>query len=181
MNDVSEMDEETFASQLTVKVISDKHPTTDALFDACLSAGLSYYDVEYGILSKKSKYYEDNNVISCGVTFPTFYNFRGGYYKNVMPTNKDTIDKILLNNSNLADKKFNTISMSFDNYLILVDFLDSLNAKPTYSVSSKYYEKYASQFELNDILEEKIITPDNLPTDAEEEIKKMIHQLIQLL
>ena len=98
-----------------------------------------------------------------------------------MPTNKDTIDKILLNDSNLDGKRFNTISMSFDNYLILVDFLDSLNAKPTYSISSKYYEKYASQFQLNDILEEKVTTTENLPTDAENEISKMIFQLIEIL
>ena len=180
MNDVSEMDEETFVSNLSIKIIADNHTVTDAFFEASINAGLSYYDVEYGFNNRYSKYKSDKNIITCGKKFPRFINFRGAYYKNVIPVNKEIIDSVLANKSDL-EKEFDTISMSFENYLIVVDYLSGLNAKPVYGVKSKYYQKYEGQFQLNDILEEKVTTTENLPTDAEGEIYEMIEQLIQLL
>jgi len=177
MEDVSEMSEEEFVSKLSVQIVSEKNMITDYFAMSFESIGYNSYDYE---TTRPSKVFPFARMVvndNLDAGYVGLY-----YYNNFIPVNKEQITSITNKNSGKLRGMFNKISnVPFEQLLMSIEFLDSQNAKPTLGVSSKYYEKYSSLYMLDDNLEEKITTTENLPTNAENEISKMIDQLIQIL
>jgi hypothetical protein len=176
MEDVSEMSEEEFISKLKVEIVSREYVFTDYLA-RCLEAK-NHKDYRYE--AERIRPFANSSVFSstnfnCGKAAL-------GLYKNVIPTNKEQIIEITRSNNGDLKGAFNKISnINFEQLLDCIDLMTTLGGKPTFGVHHKYYEKYANEYMFEDNLEEKLITTDNLPTDAENEIYKMTEQLIQLL
>jgi hypothetical protein len=177
MEDVSEMLEEEFISKLSVEMVSERNMITDYFAMSLESTGYNDYQYE---TTRPSRAFPNAQVVmndNLDAGYVGLY-----YYINFIPVNKEQITSITNVNGGRLRGSFNKIkNVPFENFLNSIEFLDSQNAKPTLGVSSKYYEKYSSLYMLDDNLEEKITTTENLPTDAENEISKMIFQLIEIL
>jgi hypothetical protein len=175
MEDVSEMSEEEFISKLTVEVVSEKNAITDvfALVLEVLDLDNIYY------VRKASKVF-DQAIVITKTNFSISY-ISAKYFDSVIPVNKTQIREKLNPNGDISDNYNIVKDISFEDFLRVIEYLDSMNAKPTLGVSNKYYEKYANLYMLDDNFEQKIIAPDNLPTNAEDEISKMIEELLNLI
>jgi hypothetical protein len=169
--------EEEFISKLSVEMVSERNMITDYFAMSLESTGYNDYQYE---TTRPSRAFPNAQVVmndNLDAGYVGLY-----YYINFIPVNKEQITSITNVNGGRLRGSFNKIkNVPFENFLNSIEFLDSQNAKPTLGVSSKYYEKYSSLYMLDDNLEEKITTTENLPTDAENEISKMIFQLIEIL
>lgn len=176
MEDVSEMSEEEFISHLSVQIVSEETKFTD-VFAFCLNQ--ISIDYNYAVRTR-SRNFPSAPVVQ-------YENFTqrsilAHLYKFIIPVNVSQIREYAINNKSSFNGPVSRVSdISFEGFSRCVEYMEQINAKATLGVMNSFYNKYSTMFTLEDVLEQKTRTIDNIPEQQDDEISKMIEELIKTL